>query len=84
MVSGSMGILLELFSQFLCSLDELFGLFNFVGHYAFTPFTLRKADRCFLQTVADSSIHTLPADVRRAVRAGEGCIGREYRGIDCN
>ena len=38
MIRRSLGIFMKFLPQFLCTLDELFGLFNFVGHYAFTPF----------------------------------------------
>ena len=83
MVRWSLGIFLKLFSQFLRTLDKLFGLFNFVGHYGFTPF-LRNAALRFLQAIASSAIRTPRAGVRRVVLAGEGCIGQECRGIDCS
>ena len=83
MIRGSMGVTLKLLSQFLCSLDELFGLFDLVGHYVFTPF-LRNADLRSLQAITSSAIHTLHVGVRRVVLAGEGCIGRGYRGTGCN
>ena len=83
MVRGSMGILLKLFSQFLCTFDELFGLFNFVGHYAFTPFLWHAVLRS-LQAVTSSAIRMLHVGVHRVVPAGEGYIDRECRGIGCN
>ena len=83
MIRWSLGISLKLLPQFLCTLDELFGLFNFVGHDVFTPF-VRNVDLHFLQTTTDSPIHTPHADVRRVVLAAEGCIDQEYRGTDCN
>ena len=83
MIRWSMGVFLELFPEFLCTFDELFGFFDFVGHYASTPF-LDNAGLRFLRAITKSAIHTLHAGVRRVALAGEGCIGREYRGTGCN
>ena len=48
MICGSMGVFLKLLSQLLCTSDELFSLFDFVGHY-FTPF-VQNTDLRSLQT----------------------------------